>query len=41
MGRSISGPYVAYHLLNKLNALNEKDNSKRLKHGHDHQRFYQ
>jgi hypothetical protein len=40
MGRSISKD-VAYHLLNKLNALNEKDNSKRLKHGHDHQRFYQ
>ena len=25
MGRSISkGPYIAYHLLNKINALNEK-----------------
>lgn len=32
MGRSISkGPYVAYHLLNKLNALNEKKQFETIK----------
>jgi hypothetical protein len=41
MGRSISKDLMSHIILNKLNALNEKDNSKRLKHGHDHQRFYQ
>jgi small subunit ribosomal protein S19 len=32
MGRSISkGPYIAYHLLNKLNALNEKGKKEIIK----------
>lgn len=32
MGRSISkGPYVAYHLLNKLNVLNEKGQFETIK----------
>jgi small subunit ribosomal protein S19 len=32
MGRSISkGPYIAYHLLNKLNTLNEKDKKETIK----------
>jgi small subunit ribosomal protein S19 len=32
MGRSISkGPYIAYHLLNKLTALNEKGKKETIK----------
>jgi small subunit ribosomal protein S19 len=32
MGRSINkGPYIAYHLLNKLNALNEKGKKETIK----------
>lgn len=43
MGRSISkGPYIAYHLLNKLEKLNSKGSKEIIKkHGHDHQPFYQ
>ena len=34
MGRSIKkGPFVAYHLLKKVEVLNEKELQKLLKHG--------
>jgi small subunit ribosomal protein S19 len=32
MGRSVSkGPYIAYHLLNKINLLNEKEKKETVK----------
>jgi small subunit ribosomal protein S19 len=32
MGRSVSkGPYIAYHLLNKINLLNEKEKKETIK----------
>ena len=32
MGRSVSkGPYIAYHLLNKINLLNEKGKKEKIK----------
>jgi len=37
MGRSIrKGPFVAYHLLKKIEVMNEASQSRLLRLGHDH-----
>jgi len=42
MGRSIvKGPYIAYHLLNKINLMNEKGKKDTIKTWSQHQQFCQ